>query len=399
MKQHLLHTRLLIIGQGIAGSMLAYALWRRGLTRPEDFMVIDAGDTHAATRVSTGVINPFGFARLNYSAVAPEVGAAWEHYNRLERMLQHHLGTHTRYAFAHPLLRLFTSPMEAGRWQERYRLPVLPHGSRRHNICLTQGGGVVPNSGWIEAARLVRDIRRLLQQRQQYIHADIPASTLMTSLRQASGNIAELHSIRYSALILCSGVQHALATGNSLPDARLPYYPVGGEVMSLYLPAWPVELAVSRGITIQPSRTHSGWIRVGATYQRTPDTDLPNAEGIAWLRNQFDQLCIRMRSGMPDSTGRMYQQAVASAVFTSGIRPAAIDRQPYLGQMRQPLPQCPPVYIMNGLGSRGIARAPVLAETLANHILQKAPIPPAWQVQRVPLDQSSQTWECSASAD
>lgn len=72
----------LIVGQGLAGSLLARALERRGIA----FVIADAGHAGAASRVGAGIINPVTGMRMAKSAgVDAALPVALETYRDLEQ--------------------------------------------------------------------------------------------------------------------------------------------------------------------------------------------------------------------------------------------------------------------------------------------------------------------------
>ena len=54
------HYEYVIIGQGIAGSCVAWELWRRR----KSFLLLDAGETATTSRVAAGLITPVTGQRL-----------------------------------------------------------------------------------------------------------------------------------------------------------------------------------------------------------------------------------------------------------------------------------------------------------------------------------------------
>jgi len=55
----------------------------------------------------------------------------------------------------------------------------------------------------------------------------------------------------------------------------------------------------------------------------------------------------------------------------AGIRPAGRDKKPVLGKMRE----FENVYAFNGLGSKGVMQAPLLAQLLWSHVHEGLPLP------------------------
>ena len=71
----------LIVGQGIAGSLLAWRLAQRGAS----VTLIDSGDAHAGSRVAPGVINPLAGRKLKPTwRVVEQLPVALQFYRDLE---------------------------------------------------------------------------------------------------------------------------------------------------------------------------------------------------------------------------------------------------------------------------------------------------------------------------
>src|SRR5687768_11683343 len=75
---------ILILGQGLAGTLLAWEFERAGIS----FAVVDAGHAQAASRVAAGIINPITGRRLVKSWRVDEwLPAARTAYREIERAL------------------------------------------------------------------------------------------------------------------------------------------------------------------------------------------------------------------------------------------------------------------------------------------------------------------------
>lgn len=75
---------ILIVGQGLAGTLVARACERRGL----EFMILDSGHEAAASRIGAGIINPITGKRLVRTAgIDTDLPAALEAYRDWERLL------------------------------------------------------------------------------------------------------------------------------------------------------------------------------------------------------------------------------------------------------------------------------------------------------------------------
>ena len=62
----------------------------------------------------------------------------------------------------------------------------------------------------------------------------------------------------------------------------------------------------------------------------------------------------------------------------ASIRPSTIDRRPIIGSH----PNYKNIYLLNGMGSRGVLLAPTLSFWLYNHIYKSSPIPKEADINR-----------------
>ena len=76
---------ILIVGQGITGSCLAYQCWLKNIP----FKLIDDAEPLSASRVATGLFNPIVFKRITESWLASEtIPYLTEFYRKFEQEFQ-----------------------------------------------------------------------------------------------------------------------------------------------------------------------------------------------------------------------------------------------------------------------------------------------------------------------
>ena len=109
----------LIVGQGLAGTALAWRLAARG----RSFLIVDRDEPLTSSKVAAGLVTPVTGMRLNvnwrFPALHPEAVAF---YRDAERELAR------RFYFDTPHVRLFKKPEEIALWQKR----MLDPGVMRH---------------------------------------------------------------------------------------------------------------------------------------------------------------------------------------------------------------------------------------------------------------------------
>lgn len=354
-------TRILIVGGGVAGLLLARRLAHRNP------IVLGGTSFPAASRVAAGILNPVTGRRFS---LLPGFAA----YRDAARETYRAIPGGDRCFRETTLRRFFLDPAEIERFESRRRdpgfepflgprekpgsggLPVAdPHGSFRiHGVAQVDLPPLLD--------RIRADLGGL------YRDVDADWSTL-----EADDDGFRLNGIRTRHLVSCDG-----AGVRTNPLFRwLPFRPVRGETLTVRL----------SGIADLPEILHhSKWIaplgahrfRIGSTYQRPPGTGkraeapgvpvpaAPTTEGKAELLDA----CRRIFPGETDPEILDHR---------AGVRPCTRDNAPYLG--RHPLH--PLAWICNGLGSKGALYAPLLARRLADAIENDVPPDPALDPGRV----------------
>ena len=107
-------------------------------------------------------------------------------------------------------------------------------------------------------------------------------------------------------------------------------------------------------IFISPLKEDLFW--VGASFSRQDKTNIPSEQGKAWLIKKLDMLL--------NPPYKIVKHAAA-------VRPTVADRRPLLGVH----PDHSNLYLLNGLGTRGVLMAPLLSQWLIDFIENKKQIP------------------------
>lgn len=344
-------SRIIIAGQGIAGTMLAFHFMKRGYADPTRLRLYDPGPEYGCSSVSQGAINPLVFKRMTLATGTEMIPRAWEDYRGLEQLLSQR-GFSGGYLRRVPTVRIFRSQKERERWDRAsaesgisgWTAPSGALPAHIRGVDAPWGGGVIPGSGWVRARALIRDFRSMLLEDRILVENFFPSGDTVPE----PGEI----------IIHARGVQSRFlesSSSSALPGDRLPYYPVKGEVLTLELPQLESSSILSAGLTIQPGET-PGIYDAGASYLRDFTGPDYRGEGTDWILSVLSAV-------LPLSRYELGQRIMGTR---AGIRPSSRDRMAYAG----PLSGFPGHYVLNGLGTRGFMLAPALASGLADHILR-----------------------------
>ncbi|ABI56850.1 NAD(P)/FAD-dependent oxidoreductase [Alkalilimnicola ehrlichii MLHE-1] len=338
---------ILIVGQGLAGSLLAMALLRHGL-RPR---VVEDDRPGSASLAAAGITSPVTGPRLARIPLADQVLPA---IPELTRDLEHQLGR--RLFHPRPIARLFGSEQEQRRWQERRVKPgfaellgprfeagSLPgvHGDPLGGFHLHQGG-------WWDLPGLLSAVRERLKAEgllsvETVDHADFKPGR--AGVRWAGRD--------WDRVVFCEGHR---ALDNPW-FARLPYRYARGEVLTLRSAHPLPRRIIAGGKGVLPLDEHT--LRVGATFHRADrDTGFRAGDETALLETAARLL------------GHDRLEVLDRRV---GVRCGSRHNVPFVGAH----PSEPRLYILNGLGSKGTLQAPYYAQRLADHLARGTPLPRA----------------------
>ena len=337
----------LIVGQGLAGSVLALELVRRG----ERVFVVDGGLPGAASRVAAGVFNPVTGRRMQPTWQAAILWQALETFYPAAEQL---LGSHFYHAL--PNVRPLFTQAERIDAEKQARtntlspwievidsLPWQPSSQ-----VVAQAGAVyTKRAGYVDVPIFCQALRRWLVEKGSFMEARADEA----DLTETDGQI-EWGKGRYRGVIWADGYFGA----KNPAMAGLPLAPLKGEIL-LVRPIESPTLAgavLNRGAYLAPRIDGSLW--AGSTYEHQFADIGPTEAG---------------RASIMERIGRFYLPSLSVVQHLGGVRPSVLDRRPIAG----PLLGKPGHYAFTGLGTKGVSLAPWLARVLADHLLYGAPIP------------------------
>lgn len=334
----------LIVGQGLAGSALAWHLIKAG----QRVAVIDDGHRSSASRVAAGLINPLAGMRFNrrpelddwlrsalawYEALVPVCGGP----------VYHPL----------PMLRLFRSEGQK-RFHRRRRDDATTRGlldepfepdNCPEAIEAPHGGFLQHHTGYVDLPLLLDRLRSWLRERDALI-----ASPLETTAVR-SGEAVEVAGVSARRIVFCEGAR--------LRDnpwfGELPLAPDKGEILDLDSEDWRPRHIINGAHWLIP--IGDGRMRLGATHEHR-DLELRTSE------EARSELIAGLHQMAPGARVTVVGQQV-------GIRPGTSDRYPLLGRHRDH----PGLCVCNGFGARGALSIPWYTDRLARHLVRGTPLP------------------------
>lgn len=314
--------RVLVVGQGLAGTLASHEALKQGW----DVHVIDAG-LPSASMVAAGMFNPMSFRRI------VEVWDAEEHltimrstYAEIETLL------HQPLVHFLPIHKCFPNGEYARDWQQKIEhlqwLTPLPTDAKT---------GIVQGGGWVNLPAMIRAWRQYLVESNRFTQR---------ALQQQDHD--DLVTGLWDAIIDCRGT--AVAGAENVP--QLDIRANRGEILSVNIQGdvTPPTDAIFNFSKWTIPLGQRQW-RLGASYEWNRNDLRPTAETREFLLQ-------RMTAHLP---GIAYCEVIHHEV---GIRPVSRDRRPAVG----PLPGKDGWYILNGLGTRGVLIGPRWARHLIDTI-------------------------------
>jgi len=343
----------LIVGQGLAGSLLAWELRRNG----SRVRIINSENPHAASPVSAGILNPVTGKRIvkswNLDKLHP---IAMESYQALESLLGFPVFEEK------PIVRLFENEDEHELWETRkadsgyepWLGERLPPRSFSIDVKDTHGSFEILGGGWLSIGSLVEALGNTFTEKKLLIKEPFHYRDLDLN---SSREFAQWKNFRARKIVFCEGYQAARNPWFEWLDYRLSR----GEILDIETKAPFHNRILNRGKWILPTGEKTA--RVGSTYSWE---GLESGPTISGVREIMESLSSFNQGEFPIISHR------------AGIRPGTNDSKPYLGTH----PMESRLAILNGLGSKGSLYGPPAARELARHLTGYVPIDESWDIRR-----------------
>ncbi len=331
----------LIVGQGLAGTAVAWRLWERGIP----FLIVDPNEAQTCSKVAAGLVTPITGKRLNLSwRIAELLPDALLFYRRIEKVLG------SRFYHQVPSVKLFKDAREAEIWETRRIDPELSrwinHGASpavvdtkvfKHAL----GGFQQRHSGWLDTPAYLEASRAFFAAQGCWQQGIVNEEELTVSSEEVTWA-----GQSFSHAIFCKGWQQQ--GGPFFPWLR--FFSARGLILTIKADLTE-ERILNHRCWLQP-RGNGEW-RVGSTYDF--DFASPLEPWIEKLQNILADFV---------------QVPYSVTNIQWGIRPVVHGQQITLGSH----PAHPRIALLSGLGSKGVLRAPSFANMLLDHLFKAKPL-------------------------
>ena len=318
-----------IVGGGLAGCMMAWALSARG----RQVRLFDRGEEVTSSKVAAGIINPVTGPKLTKAWRFEEL---WPAALRFYESIQQKTGKKIFHQM--PLIRLLDSVKETDRWRRRLQSPGYaeclsdcPPDPGKY-LRREHGSLSFDNAGYL-------DIRKFITLTRDLLGDDWRAGELLEA--QAEG-----------ITLFCEGFS---GMANPLFE-WVQFKPAKGEILTLYIAGLEQDRIVNRGgVWLLP--VGGGQFRCGATYDWERSDCEPTAQG---------------RQKIETRLARLLQLPYEVIGHEAAVRPVVRKSRLLCGMH----PAHGRIGFFNGLGSKGVLTSPFFAENFADYLCGRGAIDP-----------------------
>ena len=321
----------LIIGQGLAGSVLSHLLIMQG----KKVLVLNSYDPRASSYIACGIFSPIAGQRIAKIWHAEETSALiFDFYKNLESIL----GVN----FFHPMpyIKLLIDDELKDFAARRCKDPSYQGFFESYAYTLNKQevpALEIKNTGWVHTSLLLDTYRAYLMRIDSYREERYDESVCMV---QPEGiTYKDVHA---EHLIFCNGL--AVNQNRFFSDVR--FYPTKGEILTVRMPA-PQDVIICGNVFVLP--IGNNLFHVGATFSRTYEDLLPSQAGKDWLCQELEKII--------DVPYEIIDHRVGVRPTTPGHRPIYRWHDTYKN-----------VAVFSGFGAKGVSYIPYCAqELLRNH--------------------------------
>ncbi|MDO9107196.1 MAG: FAD-binding oxidoreductase [Methylovulum sp.] len=334
----------LIVGQGLAGSLLAWELLGRGCT----VVIVDNG-TENASQIAAGLINPVTGMRLVKAADIDYLLPAAKHgYTRLAKFFRQD------FYLEKPMLRLLRSEDEYKQAQKRllelayhdYLDPPDKPESQARPFAAPFGSIAQKQTGYLLTRPLLNSLKDFFIRKACYRQTDFNATDIRFS------PVLSWQDLTPTRIIFCEGYR---AVQNPW-FSWLPFQLAKGEILTLEHGAAVPDTMLNYGNWLVPITSRQ--FRIGATFDHEQMDTQTTGPAKTTLLNALVPVSAEL--------------AQARCIHHhANIRPCTLDKQPFIGIH----PRHKALAVFNGFGAKGSLQIPWYSRQFADALLNGTAMP------------------------
>ena len=325
----------LIIGQGIAGTMVAYMFQQKDIS----FMVLDSGKINSASRVAAGMFSAISGRRKTFDEeMFRKQKFAIETFKQLEKLLcVNILYEENIYNIIHTEKEK-TETLDRTK-DEKFNLQIELNPLPIENIKAAFGAIAIKNSGWVNCELMLDTYRSYLATNNSFSIVDFKYDEL--EIRNGLFYYKDFEAMN---IIFCEGYQ---------PNKN-PFFeneniiPCKGDIIELeHLNHGNKKILKRNGCFVIP--TNDKTVKTGSTYLWNNSDEQPNSSDAEELKNKVNDIL---------------SNDFKIIAHKSAIRPTTKTRE-VIAKQHSVFKN---MFMLNGLGTKGIIQAPYYANYISELI-------------------------------
>lgn len=313
----------IIVGQGIAGSLLAWNL----LQKQKKILVIDEWQPNSSSNIAAGVINPITGRKMVKSWMIDEVlPFAKNTYRDIETLLN------INFFFEKNIYKVFTSEDDILLWNNKkneieykdYLGDIIEQSDETINTAF--GVGIIKQTAWMDVPLFIEKFRKYLKSLNCLLEHKFDYNQLKINDTISYINYDTKH------IVFCEGYK---AIHNPY-FKNIPFTLAKGEQLLIHSELLKTDKLWNKNIFIIPKQENQ--YSIGSTFIWNDLSDEVTDIGIAELT---------------EKTNKLINVSYDIIEKKAAIRPTMKDRRPILGKHPEYN-----LWIFNGMGTKGVSLAP-----------------------------------------
>jgi len=325
----------IIIGCGLA----SIAFCEQLRANNKSFVVFD-DNSQKSSIVAAGLYNPVVLKRFSEVWKAKEqLDVALPVYAKIEKQLNIKIDYKLR------ILRRFTSIAEQNKWFNASDKPSLEHylsiklvKNTNTSIDAPFGFGEVLQAGRLDTEMLINNYKQFLKQNNNFIELAFEYDDI-----HFEDELIQYRDIQSKHIVFAEG----FGVKKNPYFKNTPLTGSKGEILTVNAPDLKINYAIKSSVFVIP--LGNDIYNVGSTYNNEDKSNIPTEKAKEDLLSKLKTF-IKCDFEVVD--------------HVAGVRPTVKDRRPLVGRHLE----YQNLYILNGLGTRGVMIAPYVAQKLFNFI-------------------------------
>jgi glycine/D-amino acid oxidase-like deaminating enzyme len=343
------HYDYLVVGLGLAG--VAFC---EQLQKSHRSFVVFEDSSQQSSKVAAGLYNPTVLKRFTAAWRGPELMTkSIPMYREIEDKLQIQIDSQLS------IWRKLNNVSDQNNWLVASDQPGLESflesaivQSSNTSVNAPFGFGVVNQTGTIDTHQLVSAYAHDLKNKGLLMETSIVYEDIVQE-----EVCIKYQSIRCKQIVFCEGY----GVKKNPFFKYLPLKGNKGELLVIKAPNLNVDVILKAGVFVIP--LGNDCYKVGATYNPVDKDSIPSAKA---------------KEDLLDKLQKLIRTDFKVVSHVAGVRPTVVDRKPLVGQH----PKHERLFILNGLGSRGVLIAPFVAQSLFENIENQTALAPEIDIHR-----------------